>query len=92
MVSLVAALARDHVNANSTVLPNYELDLHGTDGQCTADVVMKAFIGIITNKEFKSKIVGILGELYHLLSCPFRLTSNITSCLFLVCIAKETHR
>jgi spore coat polysaccharide biosynthesis protein SpsF (cytidylyltransferase family) len=31
------------------------------DGQCTADVVMKRFIEIITNEDYKS-VVGILGQ------------------------------
>ena len=51
------------MNQNDSILANYNLGVNYNDGQCTADVVMKAFIGIITNKEFKSKIVGILGEL-----------------------------
>ena len=58
----VAFLAQKHVNANSSVLANYDLDLNINDGQCTADVVMKRFIEIITNRDYKS-FVGILGEL-----------------------------
>ncbi len=57
----MALLAKQHVNANDTILSNYELDLHISDGQCTASVVMKRFIEIITNRDYKS-FVGILGE------------------------------
>ncbi|TRY61846.1 hypothetical protein TCAL_10559 [Tigriopus californicus] len=57
----VALKAQKDVNSNSTILANYDLQLIIYDGQCTADVVMKRFIDIITHHEFKSKIVGILG-------------------------------
>lgn len=57
----VALRAQKDVNSNSTILANYDLQLIIYDGQCTADVVMKRFIDIITHHEFKSKIVGILG-------------------------------
>jgi hypothetical protein len=56
----VALMAKRDVNANSSILANYELDLHVSDGQCTASVVMKRFIEIITSRDKKS-FVGILG-------------------------------
>lgn len=56
----VVDLALHHVNANNSILDKYELDLVVVDGQCTADVVMKRFIDIITNWDYKS-FVGILG-------------------------------
>ena len=54
-------LAQQHVNANSTILPNYDLNILLTDGQCKADMVMKRFIEIITNKNHHKSFVGILG-------------------------------
>ena len=57
----VAQLAKSDVNTNGSILSNYELHLNALDGQCTADVVMKRFIEIITNWDYKS-VVGILGK------------------------------
>jgi hypothetical protein len=57
----VAQLAKFDVNMNGSILSNYELHLNALDGQCTADVVMKRFIEIITNWDYKS-VVGILGK------------------------------
>ena len=59
----VAQLAKFDVNMNGSILSNYELHLNALDGQCTADVVMKRFIEIITNWDYKS-VVGILGKKY----------------------------
>ena len=58
----VAQLAKHDVNKNVSILSNYELHLNALDGQCTADVVMKRFIEIITNWDYKS-VVGILGKI-----------------------------
>ncbi len=49
---------------NGSILSNYELHLNALDGQCTADVVMKRFIEIITNWDYKS-VVGILGMQHY---------------------------
>lgn len=57
----MAQLAKHDVNQESSILSNYELHLNALDGQCTADVVMKRFIEIITNWDYKS-VVGILGR------------------------------
>ena len=58
----VALMAQNDVNRNTSILPNYHLELFVTDGECRADVVMKNYIKIITNKDFRKYIVGILGE------------------------------
>lgn len=56
----VAQMAKADINANSNILSNYDLHINALDGKCTADVVMKRFIEIITNHDYKS-VVGILG-------------------------------
>lgn len=53
-------MAKADVNANFNILSNYDLHINAFDGQCTADIVMKRFIEIITNQDYKS-VVGILG-------------------------------
>ncbi len=57
----VAQMAKADVNANLNILSNYDLLINAFDGQCTADIVMKRFIEIITNHDYKS-VVGILGK------------------------------
>ena len=57
----VALMAQDDINKNASLLTNYQLELFATDGQCMPDVVMKNYIKIITNKDFRKYIVGILG-------------------------------
>ncbi|XP_040568562.1 uncharacterized protein [Lepeophtheirus salmonis] len=56
----VAKMAQEHINARKDILDNYELQLAIFDGQCKADIVMKRFIEIITNRDYKS-FVGVLG-------------------------------
>lgn len=56
----VATMAVSDINGNSSILPNYELELHVGDGQCMADVVMRRFIDIYTSQKYKA-FVGILG-------------------------------
>lgn len=75
----VAQMAQNDVNNNASILSNYHLELFISDGECRADVVMKNYIKIITNQDFRRYIVGILGEYellrtrfaYHLLLRPF---------------------
>ena len=55
-------MAQNDINRNASLLPNYQLELFASDGECRADVVMKNYIKIITNKDFRKYIVGILGE------------------------------
>jgi hypothetical protein len=45
------------------------------DGQCTADVVMKRFIEIITNWDYKS-VVGILGKTFDFGTAAEQATLN----------------
>ncbi|XP_023326697.1 uncharacterized protein LOC111700109 isoform X2 [Eurytemora carolleeae] len=59
----VALMAIEHINANSTILPKYNLSLDILDGQCEADVVMKKFIDVVKTKNverFRST-AGVLG-------------------------------
>ncbi len=55
-------MATNDINANSSILPNYHLELYATDGECRADVVMKNYIKLITNKDINKQIIGILGK------------------------------
>ena len=56
----VAKLAVDHINSNSSILSNYDLELIPLDGKCSADHVMRSFISFIQNPQYK-KMAGILG-------------------------------
>ena len=60
---LVARMAVDDVNFNTSMLANYELSLDIKDGKCEPDVVMKMFIDIIRTKALSrfSSTVGVLG-------------------------------
>ena len=54
-------MAVSAVNANSSVLRDYELKLLVFDGQCSADIVMKIFIDYLRFRHF-NRMVGILGN------------------------------
>ena len=56
MFVAVVSLAMQHVNANTTILSNYDLDILTFNGRCMASVVMHKFINIITSRKYK---VGI---------------------------------
>lgn len=58
-------MAQEDINKNKSILSNYHLELFASDGECRADVVMKNYIKIITNRDFRKYIVGILGELTY---------------------------
>lgn len=58
----VLLMALKDVNTNDSVLANYELEPVIVDGQCKADMVMKGFIDIITNDDYKKSFIGILGK------------------------------
>ena len=60
---IVAKMAVDDINDNSTILKNYDLSLDIKDGKCEPDVVMKMFIDIIRTKAISrfSSTVGVLG-------------------------------
>ena len=57
-------MAVDDINANQTMLTNYDLSLDIKDGKCEPDVVMKMFIDIIRTKAISrfSSTVGVLGK------------------------------
>lgn len=63
-----AQMAVGAINANSTILRDYELKLLVADGQCSADMVMKSFIDYLRFKHF-TRMVGILGNVVHILRC-----------------------
>ena len=48
--SKVAKMAVNDINANNSLLTNYDLSLDIKDGKCEPDVVMKMFIDIIRTK------------------------------------------
>ena len=52
----VVSLAMQHVNANASILSNYDIDVMTFNGRCMASVVMHKFINIITSRDYK---VGI---------------------------------
>ena len=49
----VVSLAKQHVNANLSILSNYDLDIMTFNGRCMASVVMHKFINIITSRDYK---------------------------------------
>ena len=53
-------MAVNAINANGTILRDYDLKLWVADGQCTADMVMKSFIDYLREEQF-NRMVGILG-------------------------------
>ena len=53
MFVAVVSLAMQHVNANTTILSNYDLDILTFNGRCMASVVMHKFINIITSRDYK---------------------------------------
>uniref|UniRef100_A0A182PFP9 receptor protein-tyrosine kinase n=1 Tax=Anopheles epiroticus TaxID=199890 RepID=A0A182PFP9_9DIPT len=53
-----ALLAQQHINANSSILPNYDLTVQQSNGQCRADTVMKSFISYYIQQ---TRMIGILG-------------------------------
>ncbi|XP_024935475.1 uncharacterized protein LOC107275141 isoform X2 [Cephus cinctus] len=59
-IMVAANLARKAINANETVLRDYNLMLHAKDGQCKTDMVMKSYIDYLVNVDYE-KLVGILG-------------------------------
>lgn len=54
-------MAIDAVNKNETILKDYEMKLLALDGQCSGDMVLKAFIDYIRLPHF-NRMVGILGN------------------------------
>ena len=58
----VVSLAMQHVNANASILSNYDIDVMTFNGRCMASVVMHKFINIITDRDFK---VGVLCSLFR---------------------------
>ena len=58
---IAAQMAVDAINRNATILRDYDLKLFVSDGQCTADMVMKSLIDYLRFKHF-NRMVGILGK------------------------------
>ena len=59
---LAADMAIDAVNKNETILKDYEMKLLALDGQCSGDMVLKAFIDYVRLPHF-NRMVGILGNI-----------------------------
>lgn len=55
-----ALMARDAINKNNSLLRDYKLQLLVANGECKADMVMKAFIDYIV-ENYYSNLVGVLG-------------------------------
>jgi hypothetical protein len=56
-----AEMALEAVNANDTVLRDYNLKMKVNNGECKAEAVMNTFIYYVLFSVYK-KLVGILGE------------------------------
>jgi hypothetical protein len=54
-------MALEAVNANDTVLRDYNLKMKVNNGECKAEAVMNTFIYYVLFSVYK-KLVGILGE------------------------------
>lgn len=54
-------MAAEAINADDSILGNYNLTILVQDGHCAADEVMKSFISYVTNDTYKT-MVGILGK------------------------------
>jgi hypothetical protein len=61
LLILAAEMALEAVNANDSVLRDYNLKLKVNDGECRAETVMTTFIYYVLFNIYK-KLVGILGE------------------------------
>lgn len=59
-IVIAANMAKEAINNNKTILPDYDLKLLAYNGMCQADVVMKTFIDYIIDKYY-NKMVGVLG-------------------------------
>lgn len=55
-----AAMAQEAIEKNSTILPDYQLEILAADGQCKADLELKTFIDYIVEKHYEH-LVGVLG-------------------------------
>lgn len=59
-ISIAAWMAKNAINANNTVLRDYDLSLLADDGQCKSDMVMRSFINYIVHNQY-DKLIGVLG-------------------------------
>lgn len=58
-IVLASKMAKEAINANNTVLTDYNLSLMALDGQCKSEMVMKSFIDYVV--QCYSRLIGILG-------------------------------
>ena len=58
----VVTLAMQHVNANASILNNYDLDIMTFNGRCMASVVMHKFINIITSRDYKVGAIVVCSD------------------------------
>ena len=61
LLILAAEMALEAVNANDSVLRDYNLKMKVNNGECRAEAVMTTFIYYVLFNIYK-KLVGILGE------------------------------
>ena len=59
-IVVAAKMAKEAINANNTVLRDFEVTLLASDGQCKSDMVLKSFIDYIAHNYYE-KLVGVLG-------------------------------
>ena len=59
-IVIAAKMAKEAINANNTVLRDYNITLMAADGQCKSDMVMKSFIDYIIDTNYE-KLIGVLG-------------------------------
>lgn len=64
LLILAAEMALEAVNANDSVLRDYNLKMKVNNGECKAEAVMKTFIYYVLFNVYK-KLVGILGEKHN---------------------------
>ena len=58
----VVSLAMQHVNANASILSNYDIDVMTFNGRCMASVVMHKFINIITSRDYKVGAIVVCSD------------------------------
>ncbi|XP_015109781.1 uncharacterized protein LOC107036360 [Diachasma alloeum] len=59
-ILLAANMAKEAINADNTILRDYDIMLLASDGECKPETVMKSFIDFILYNPYE-KLVGILG-------------------------------
>lgn len=84
-----AQMAVEYINADPSILEDYEITMLIRDTQCKADIVMKQFMHFIVNETHP--IAGIVGKYFkpHLLQLTFSLTKVL--CNFILGFSTQEH-